>query len=219
MAPQAASIQSFFQPETSSPDARKQILVTEADANNGFTSTEVNSALCPNLHKWQPRIAYADMDIGALAPGPGCVTIMGRIVNFYETPNTSKSPRAAKGSYSVVVKDDTGAFTVKLCCGVPIFANAIATKCKHCENDVPLRINPRLIGLLVDESGSITSGKLVWSDEAWWQLLGRTTEELAGSDAILLKYLEQRLLFLRLAVMFGWSADIGKLAILRVGII
>ena len=104
-------------------------------------------------------------------------------------------------------------------CGVPIFANATQTKCKQCDKDVPLRINPRLLGLLIDESGAITSGKLIWSDDAWWQLLGRTAEELAQSDAVLLKYLEDRLLFLKLAVMFGWSADVGKLVVLRVTIV
>ena len=30
-------------------------------------------------------------------------------------------------------------------CGVPVFANTTSTKCKQCEADVPLRINPRLV--------------------------------------------------------------------------
>ena len=71
----------------------------------------------------------------------------------------------------------------------------------------------------MDESGAITSGKLIWSDEAWEQLLGRNAEGLAGSSGRLLKYLEHRLLFLKLAVMFGWSEDVGKLCILRVTIV
>lgn len=71
----------------------------------------------------------------------------------------------------------------------------------------------------MDESGAITSGKLIWSDEAWEQLLGRNAEGLAGSSVRLLKYLENRLLFLKLAVMFGWSEDVGKLCILRVTIV
>lgn len=74
------------------------------------------------------------------------------------------------------------------------------------------------MGLLIDETGGISSGKLVWSDEAWKQLLGRTAEDLATSSLTLLKYLENRLLFLKLAVMFGWSEDVGKLCILRVTI-
>ena len=71
----------------------------------------------------------------------------------------------------------------------------------------------------MDESGAITSGKLIWSDEAWEQLLGRNAEGLAGSSVRLLKYLEHRLLFLKLAAMFGWSEDVGKLCILRVTIV
>ncbi len=74
------------------------------------------------------------------------------------------------------------------------------------------------MGLLVDESGGVTSGKLIWSEDAWWQLLGRTKEELAGSSAELLKYLESRLLFLKVIVMFGWATEVGKLVVLRLGI-
>ena len=75
--------------------------------------------------------------------------------------------------------------------------------------------------MLVDETGAITSGKIIWSDDAWEQLLGRNADELASATAEvkLLKYLENRLLFLKLAVMFGWSEEVGKLAILRVQII
>ena len=74
------------------------------------------------------------------------------------------------------------------------------------------------MGLVVDETGAVTSGKLIWSDEAWEQLLGRNAGDLAGSSLALLKYLENRLLFLKLAVMFGWSEDVGKLCVLRVTI-
>ena len=75
------------------------------------------------------------------------------------------------------------------------------------------------VGRLIDETGAITGGKLVWSDDAWEQLLGRDTEGLASSSLALLKYLENRLLFLRLAIMFGWSEDVGKLCVLRVTIV
>ena len=77
------------------------------------------------------------------------------------------------------------------------------------------------VGLLVDETGAITSGKLIWSDEAWEQLLGRNAEELAAAtgNVQLLKYLENRLLFLKLAVMFGWSEEVGKIVVLRITII
>lgn len=73
----------------------------------------------------------------------------------------------------------------------------------------------------MDETGAITSGKLIWSDEAWEQLLGRNAQELAAAtgNVQLLKYLENRLLFLKLAVMFGWSEEVGKIVVLRITII
>jgi hypothetical protein len=77
------------------------------------------------------------------------------------------------------------------------------------------------IGLLVDETGALTSGKLIWSDSTWEQLLGRNAEELAAAtgNVQLLKYLENRLLFLRLAITFGWSGDVGRIVVLGVSII
>ena len=82
---------------------------------------------------------------------------------------------------------------------------------------MPLRVNPRLVGTLIDETGSIAPGKLVWSPDAWEQLLGRTVEELVAASAQVLGYLEHRLLFLRVTLMFGWSEEVGKLAVLGVG--
>ena len=104
-------------------------------------------------------------------------------------------------------------------CGVPLYANSTSTRCKQCEREShSLQINPRIMGMLIDETGSITSGRLLWSDDAWWQLLGRTKEELVSSSEELLRYLEHRLLFLKIWVMFGWAPEIGKLVVLKVGI-
>ena len=114
MPPQAPSIQSFFQPEVPSSSSHKPYKRTagKMDTNDGFTSSEVEATLHPSLHKWQPRAIYTAVDIGSLVPGPGCVTLVGRIVNFYDQTMNSKSPQAAKGCLKVIVKDDTGAFTV-----------------------------------------------------------------------------------------------------------
>lgn len=102
------------------------------------------------------------------------------------------------------------------CCGLPIFANCLTATCKQCEKPISLAINPRLIGTLIDETGAIGSGKLIWRPQAMEQLLGRTAMELSMSSPALLKYLEQRLLFLRLSVLFGWSEQVGKLAACQV---
>ncbi|KAL8759104.1 MAG: hypothetical protein Q9199_000986 [Rusavskia elegans] len=102
------------------------------------------------------------------------------------------------------------------CCGVPLYANTTTTVCKQCKQSMALNINPRLVGTFIDETGAISSGKLVFSTEAWEQLLGRSTEELAKCDVQLLKYLENRILFLRLTLLFGWSEKVGRLCVCRV---
>ncbi|KAF2489649.1 hypothetical protein BU16DRAFT_575344 [Lophium mytilinum] len=83
------------------------------------------------------------------------------------------------------------------CCGVPLYANAVTAKCKQCETYQPLRINPRILGTLADETGALAQGKLLFSTTAWEQLLGRSAFQLVSSSGEVLRYLEQRLLFLR----------------------
>ncbi|KAF2681655.1 hypothetical protein K458DRAFT_77332 [Lentithecium fluviatile CBS 122367] len=102
------------------------------------------------------------------------------------------------------------------CCGLPIFANAVTAKCRQCNKDNVLRINPRILGNIIDETGQISSGKLILSDDAWEQLLGRTAEQLVTAPLDVMKYLEQRLLFLRLTLGFGLylgNDEVGRLAI------
>ncbi|KAG9191038.1 hypothetical protein G6011_09126 [Alternaria panax] len=101
------------------------------------------------------------------------------------------------------------------CCGIPIFANSIKIECKQCGKTVELRINPRILGALLDETGLISSGKLILSNAAWSQLLGRTPEQLMDTAIDVLRYLEQRLLFLRITMGFALNLEdeIGRLAI------
>lgn len=139
------------------------------------------------------------------------------------------------------------------CCGMPIYANASSSRCEQCGTyDIDLHINPNLIGEVADETGSISCAsaqgdprfsnfpravtstkkhhsKILWTDEAWTQLLGRSPEQLAAlchqvnpakaqSNIMLLKYLEQRLMFMRVILLVGWTGDHlgGRLAVLRV---
>ncbi|KAF2112935.1 hypothetical protein BDV96DRAFT_497013 [Lophiotrema nucula] len=101
------------------------------------------------------------------------------------------------------------------CCGIPLYANSTTGKCKQCDKHVPLRINPKIIGPIIDETGQISSGKLIFSDTAWEQLLGRTPEQLVNTDLEVLRYLEQRLLFLRVSLGFGCDGvgEVGRLCI------
>ena len=116
MAPQITSIQSFFQPEV--PSAQKTQKPAPhhraSDTSDGFTSSEIEAALHPVLHKWQPRATYNQTDIGDLVPGPSCVMLMGRVVNFHHIATPSNMPKAAKGCLKLTVKDDTGALTVSI---------------------------------------------------------------------------------------------------------
>ena len=111
MPAQNTSIQSFFQPEVVSRSHQGHTRPSsKSDTNDGFTSSEVEAALNPCMHKWQPRTTYNEVDIGSLVPGPGCVTLMGRVVNFYDQTMNSKSPYAAKGCLKVIVRDDSWGF-------------------------------------------------------------------------------------------------------------
>ncbi|KAG9384074.1 hypothetical protein A1F94_005985 [Pyrenophora tritici-repentis] len=105
------------------------------------------------------------------------------------------------------------------CCGIPIFANSTSVQCRQCDKPVHLRVNPRILGPLLDETGQISPGKLILSDAAWNQLLGRTPLQLAETDVEVLRYLEQRLLFLRVTMGFALrlEGDIGRLAVWCVG--
>jgi len=60
---------------------------------------------------------------------------------------------------------------------------------------------------VVDETGQIATGKLIFSPTAWEELLGRSAQQLAESDSETLQYLEQRLLFLRVHLGFGWCIE------------
>jgi hypothetical protein len=60
---------------------------------------------------------------------------------------------------------------------------------------------------------------LILSDAAWEQLLGRTAEQLVVTSVEVLRYLEQRLLFLRVTMGFAMVLEdgIGRLAVWCVG--
>ena len=114
MAPHFPSIQSFFQTK-SSPNSKDQPSSSATIAGDGFSAAEVNAVLHPSTDSsWTPTQDYEERDIGALDPGPKCVTFMGRIVNFYDQAAPSKKPRAARGCIKLILADGTGALTVSL---------------------------------------------------------------------------------------------------------
>ncbi|KAF1989878.1 hypothetical protein K402DRAFT_370693 [Aulographum hederae CBS 113979] len=103
------------------------------------------------------------------------------------------------------------------CCGVPLFSNSPVTPCKHCARPISLSLNPKLLGPLVDETGTTSTGKVFLSDRAWEQLLGRSKEELVSCSIEVLRYLEVRLRWLRVTFVFGWAALVAEDAVGRGG--
>jgi hypothetical protein len=55
----------------------------------------------------------------------------------------------------------------------------------------------------------------VLADQAWEELLGRNVEQLVKTELDVLRYLEQRLTFLRVTMGFVWCAEdeIGRLGV------
>ena len=96
------------------------------------------------------------------------------------------------------------------CCNIAAYANALATTCKGCDKEIALRLNPRILGQVIDETGAVSTGKLLFSDRSWKDLLGRDAEDLLklGQDGM--KYLSDRLLFCRVSLMFGYTGDESK---------
>ena len=101
-------------------------------------------------------------------------------------------------------------------CGVPIYANTATAACKQCSETVDLRLNPRVLGPVIDETGCSQTGKLFLSDAAWDQLLGRTKQELCQASADDLRGLEQRMLYLRVHMGIVWWAEETDVGVGRV---
>ncbi|KAK6841560.1 Nucleic acid-binding protein [Apiospora arundinis] len=125
------------------------------------------------------------------------------------------------------------------CCGIPLYANIPFAVCKDCGVQIELLPNPKIIGDLVDESGTMKGSKLVWHGVAWNQLLYENSanqdkvnpfeddsnaERLAehsernikALDKNDLQILKDQLLYSRVTLTFGWAEALEKLCILWV---
>lgn len=72
------------------------------------------------------------------------------------------------------------------------------------------------IGTIIDETGCISPGQLVFSPQAWEQLLGASEQDLIRGGTPTLKAIENRMLFARVTLGFCWAEEVGRLAILEV---
>jgi hypothetical protein len=128
------------------------------------------------------------------------------------------------------------------CCRMPIYGNGLKGICGQCGTERQLRVNPDMVGEIADEVGAIYNdreplstlssphgsqssrrhSKMFWSDEAWTNLLGRTPEEFAewlGQGQMeSLQALQDRLSYMRVIMMVGWTGEYGggRLAILKI---
>lgn len=116
MSHQNPSIQSFYPPATSERSSSSVPPSSSPERpGDGFTSSEIAAVLNPQVDTtWVPSQEYEEVEIGALVPGPHCVTFQGRIANLYEQRSGSKRARGAKGCYKLILKDDTGCVTVSV---------------------------------------------------------------------------------------------------------
>ena len=115
---QDASIQSFYTPLSSSHESREAVNNSINCSLDDYPKDGTDIIMPLTLDKRQSRVCYEDAFIGSLSPGPGCIALLGRIVNFFNLPTPSKMPQAAKGCLKLIVKDDTGAMAVRT---LPIF--------------------------------------------------------------------------------------------------
>jgi hypothetical protein len=101
-------------------------------------------------------------------------------------------------------------------CGVPIYANTANATCKQCSATVSLRLNPKILGPVIDETGCSQAGKLYMSDKAWVELLGVTKEALYKLTLDELRFIEQRMLWVRVHLGIAWWAEERDVGVGRV---
>lgn len=95
----------------------------------------------------------------------------------------------------------------KRSCGIPLYSSTPNLGCPHCLKPVQLVMNPKIITTLIDETGMISGGKLVWSEKAWKELLRRDTQEVCEMGIEEVKMLECRMVGLRISLCFGWVGE------------
>lgn len=93
------------------------------------------------------------------------------------------------------------------CCNIALYSNSLTATCKGCDKQIDLRLSPRILGQVADETAVIACGRLLFSDQAWQDLLGRTPDGLLKLGYEEIKYLSDRLLFCRITLLFGWTGD------------
>lgn len=110
------SIQSFYGRISQESSTRAMDTSSPSRLGDGFTSQELSSAAPLSLSSWCPKGQYTARDIDTVMPGPGCVKIVGRVINMFKKPWTSSQPQGlrASGYTKMIIRDDTGIITVPI---------------------------------------------------------------------------------------------------------
>ncbi|KAI5796361.1 hypothetical protein DFH27DRAFT_113783 [Peziza echinospora] len=138
--------------------------------------------------------------------------------------STNTPPEEHIGMLSVLIQElklcsmyKKQMMTCGYCCGREIFSNGPQSTCITCHQLVTLRLNPKIIGNVRDETGCIQSGYLILSDMAWSSLLGRSVEEIiATQDPQQLESLDHRIRESRVTMIFAWSLERGRIAVWKI---
>lgn len=82
---------------------------------------------------------------------------------------------------------------------------------------------------MIDESGSLSSGELAWSNDAWAQLFFSRHESAIGSrsdhrgwksltavDPEMLGHMEDEVTYSRVTLTIGWCSELERLCVLAV---
>jgi hypothetical protein len=133
-----------------------------------------------------------------------------------------------------------GMFCMPCQCGNVVFGNSLLGECKSCSpspsstsasqgRTVCLKPNPQILASISDETAGFTKGhNLLVADSAWEKLLGRSPATFEqklyknGRGDVeterMLKHWEQRLQYLRLTFVVGWTGNWagGRMVIVHV---
>ncbi|KAM3076297.1 hypothetical protein ACMFMG_006200 [Clarireedia jacksonii] len=105
------------------------------------------------------------------------------------------------------------------CCHKPQYTNSpsptthpskTAPSCPHCQTPIPpssFTLNPSILGLLVDETGSIQAKGMIWAPRAWEDVLGRNMHDVHLLGAEGCWELEERLRGMRGSFWVGWMGE------------
>ncbi|EPQ67309.1 Bgt-1786 [Blumeria graminis f. sp. tritici] len=97
----------------------------------------------------------------------------------------------------------------KLICGNCSYSNSMTASCNSCGKLIALEPNARIVGLMLDETGCIHGGSLLWSPQAWEALLGQPVSRVTGWNVEACRLFEQRMCFRRIGLCVVWLGLVG----------